>query len=160
MSIQDLGSIGEFLAAIATLATLIYLAVQIRQNTKSVQSSSVESLVSAVQGNISLVGGSRESADIYLRGIADFDSLSEPDRTRFMIMVTSVYSGTDAMYWSYRRGNMDEEFWVRECNRIKMFLNTQGGRAAFKFNRDMGMLTDSFVAFVDTELMNDHDTDA
>ena len=37
MTIQDLGSIGERLAAVATLATLFYLAVQIRQNTKAVR---------------------------------------------------------------------------------------------------------------------------
>ena len=33
MSIQELGSIGELVAGIATVATLIYLALQIRQNT-------------------------------------------------------------------------------------------------------------------------------
>jgi len=33
MTIQDLGSIGELIAAIATIATLVYLAIQIRQNT-------------------------------------------------------------------------------------------------------------------------------
>lgn len=32
MSIQDLGSIGELIAAIATIGTLLYLAIQIRQN--------------------------------------------------------------------------------------------------------------------------------
>jgi hypothetical protein len=32
MNIQDLGALGELLAAIATIATLIYLAIQIRQN--------------------------------------------------------------------------------------------------------------------------------
>lgn len=31
MSIQDLGSIGEFISSIAVLVTLIYLAVQVRQ---------------------------------------------------------------------------------------------------------------------------------
>ena len=36
MNIQDLGSIGEFVAAIATIATLIYLALQIRQSSRSV----------------------------------------------------------------------------------------------------------------------------
>ena len=33
VTIQDLGSIGEFVAAIATVATLVYLAIQIRSNT-------------------------------------------------------------------------------------------------------------------------------
>ena len=34
MNIQDIGSLGEFIAAVATVATLVYLATQIRQNTK------------------------------------------------------------------------------------------------------------------------------
>lgn len=34
MTIQQLGSVGEFVAAIATLVTLAYLAFQIRQNTR------------------------------------------------------------------------------------------------------------------------------
>jgi hypothetical protein len=34
VTIQDLGSIGEFVAAIATLVTLVYLAFQVRQNTQ------------------------------------------------------------------------------------------------------------------------------
>ena len=33
MTIEELGNLGDFLAAIATIITLIYLALQIRQNT-------------------------------------------------------------------------------------------------------------------------------
>ena len=40
MTIQDLGSIGEFVAAIATVATLVYLAIQIRSNTAALRSES------------------------------------------------------------------------------------------------------------------------
>lgn len=44
MTIQDLGSIGELVAAIATVATLIYLAAQIRQNTTAMKTSALNSL--------------------------------------------------------------------------------------------------------------------
>jgi hypothetical protein len=37
MTLQDLGSIGEFVAAVATVATLAYLALQIRYNTKAIE---------------------------------------------------------------------------------------------------------------------------
>jgi len=39
MSFQDLGSLGEFIAAIATVATLVYLAISIRHNSKTVAAS-------------------------------------------------------------------------------------------------------------------------
>ena len=40
MPIQDLGRIGELIAAIATLGTLVYPAIQINTNTKAVRASS------------------------------------------------------------------------------------------------------------------------
>ena len=36
MTLQDLGSIGDFIGGIAVIITLLYLANQIRQNTNSV----------------------------------------------------------------------------------------------------------------------------
>ncbi len=47
MTLQDLGNIGEFVAAIATLITLIYLAAQIRQNTRAVRSASLDSVATS-----------------------------------------------------------------------------------------------------------------
>ena len=40
MTLQDMGSIGELLAAVATIATLIYLARQLRANTAAVKGDS------------------------------------------------------------------------------------------------------------------------
>ena len=37
ISIQDLGSIGEFVSSIAVLITLVYLAIQIRLNTRQLE---------------------------------------------------------------------------------------------------------------------------
>ncbi len=39
MTIQDLGSIGEFVAAIATIATLAFLAIQIRHSNQAARTS-------------------------------------------------------------------------------------------------------------------------
>jgi len=44
MTIQDLGNIGELVAAIATVATLVYLAIQIRSNTIAVRSAAAQSV--------------------------------------------------------------------------------------------------------------------
>ena len=35
MTLEDLGNLGEFIASIGVLITLIYLAIQIRQNTEA-----------------------------------------------------------------------------------------------------------------------------
>src|SRR5262245_53856525 len=42
---EALGAIANLLAAVGVIATLIYLSIQIRQNTKAVRSSSIQNLV-------------------------------------------------------------------------------------------------------------------
>jgi hypothetical protein len=42
MSLEDLGNIGEFVAAVGVIASLIYLAVQIRQNTDSLRAATFQ----------------------------------------------------------------------------------------------------------------------
>lgn len=45
MNWEAIGAVANLFAALGVIATLIYLAMQIRQNTKAVRSSSIESLV-------------------------------------------------------------------------------------------------------------------
>ena len=52
MTISELGALGEFLGAILTLATLAYLAIQIRQNTAQQRR---EEVISIQQGQNSVV---------------------------------------------------------------------------------------------------------
>ena len=55
MSLQDLGNIGEFIGAVGVVASLIYLALQIRQNTKAVRRTAHISAVDAFNDFNSLV---------------------------------------------------------------------------------------------------------
>lgn len=52
MSIQELGSLGEFISAIAVLVTLVYLTVQTRQTRKAAEQSAY---FSELQANVSTV---------------------------------------------------------------------------------------------------------
>jgi hypothetical protein len=68
MSLQDLGNIGEFVAAVAVVVSLIYLAVQIRQNTRSVRASTYHSVNRSAREAEMAVGGSETLADILVKG--------------------------------------------------------------------------------------------
>ncbi len=51
LTIQDLGALGEFFGSIAVLATLIYLALQTRQNTTAIAAQLDVARISALQTN-------------------------------------------------------------------------------------------------------------
>ena len=79
MSIQDLGSIGEFVAAIATILTLLYLALQIRQSTSVARSAATQEVLNSHRLLIrDLLTLNPEVEVIFVRGIDSFVSL-DPD---------------------------------------------------------------------------------
>ena len=47
MSIMELGALGEFVGSIAVVITLIYLALQLKQNTSSVRANAYQGWVAA-----------------------------------------------------------------------------------------------------------------
>jgi len=75
MNMQDLGAIGELLAALATLITLIYLALQIRQNSISLQESTSASMNQGWSSINTRISSDPQFASIFIRGRADLDDL-------------------------------------------------------------------------------------
>lgn len=83
MTIQDLGSIGELVAALATIATLAYLAVQIRQNTNSLRATAYQNSVESANEWAHLFIHHPETVDLFRKGLLDPDSLEPAAATQF-----------------------------------------------------------------------------
>ena len=75
MTIAELGAIGEFVGSIAVLATLIYLATQIRQNTRSMEENKKFAMAQAYQA--------RTDMWIQVTGLADQEVLSRVSGRNF-----------------------------------------------------------------------------
>ena len=150
MTIQDLGSLGELIAAVATILTLGYLAIQIRQNTRTLQASALQSANESAQRVLSAVSQNHENAEIYHRGLGSFDELTPPERTHFTLMLLGIFSASEAMYWNQRSGLLAAEIWDREVKVIRFYLQTPGGRGMWRIGR--ALYSDSFAQFVDAEL--------
>ena len=87
MTIQDLGSIGELVAAIATVATLFYLAMQIRHGAEATRAASQQALLDTFYDAGWELGGDMELARVVGAGLVDFESLNDHDKTRFSLLL-------------------------------------------------------------------------
>ena len=97
MDIQTVGAWGEFLggigglvAAIGVIATLVYLAAQIRHNTRAVQSSSWQAAISSYLDFNFLVAGNSEFADLAFKGASDPSSLDANQWSRFCVAFSGL----------------------------------------------------------------------
>ena len=90
MSIQDLGALGELVAAIATVATLLYLAVQIRQNSRNLEESTSASVNQGWASINSRLSSDEQFAEIFIRGRGDLEALSAVEVERFRAFVQDI----------------------------------------------------------------------
>ena len=111
MSLQDLGNIGEFIGAVGVVASLIYLALQIRQNTKTVRRTAHISAVDAFNNFNSLIAQNPEVARIGRIGMLDPGKLNEDERVRFERLMSIVITNLENLFFQHRDGLLEAERW-------------------------------------------------
>ena len=147
MTLQDLGNIGEFIAAVAVVVSLLYLAAQIRQNTRSVQASVYESTNRASSDALTQLGLDTEAAGIYLAGAQDYEALSEKDRLRFHAMLLATFNNFETLFYHHQRRNVDPELWSSRVVRLRWMVRAPG--VAAWWSRTRPLFGESFQQFVD-----------
>ncbi len=112
MDINTLAAWGEFIGGIAVVVSLIYLASQIRQNSKTLRASTA-SVAQQVLLEISiLTSRDAELARIYFAGLADRAALSEQDQMRFDPLLSVQITGLQQQFRLARDGSLSSEVWA------------------------------------------------
>ena len=121
MTLENLGNLGEFIGAVAVVASLLYLSIQIRQNTRSVRSATAQSASDTIVGKNSLIAGDRNVAELFSTGVQGAKKLDPIDEMRFSLLVSSTFINFETMLLQNRLGLIETEFWQ---SRERFFLNT------------------------------------
>jgi hypothetical protein len=127
MTLADLGNLGEFVGAIGVVISLLYLAAQIRQNTKSVRSSTHHA--SVVAGNaVQLAFAEADAAEITLKAGRAYDELTLEQRFRFTMLMRAFLSFEEDVFIQYREGLIDRAFWDARARVLAEALAQPGVR--------------------------------
>ena len=112
LDITALAAWGEFLGGIAVVVSLIYLASQIRQNSRLLQASTASVTQQAESAVSSLVVQDPELARIFWAGLADRAALSEADLRRFDPLIGIQFSGNQQHFRLAHDGLISPEAWA------------------------------------------------
>ena len=96
MTIQDLGSLGEFVGAVATVGTLIYLAIQIREHNLLSKRQALDTVLERATRWYEQFNQNPELLDVYLTARETFTSMEEREKWRFhtlMMPIFAMYEG-------------------------------------------------------------------
>ena len=137
MNIQDLGSIGELVAAVATVATLVYLAIQIKHNSKASQGATEESVSTGFNDVNMLIAGNSELSRLFMDGIENPLSLTEDQQIQFSFLLRCYMNHYYRLFMLYKGGTLDKKRWLIYAQEVAMWTSTPGGEAWKKANPGM-----------------------
>jgi len=117
MNWEAIGAIGEILGALAVFVTLIYLAVQIKQNTRSIDTGHRLAQTQAQQQWTSMFNDSiltMAESEYYPQIMSavneqGIDSLNNEDRDRLSLYMTAMAARLDMMHLQYEQGFLAQE---------------------------------------------------
>jgi len=88
--------------------SLIYVGIQLKQNTRAVRLTTMESVLQQFREHEALVCQSSEPADIFWRGHEDPSALKGQEVMRYHQLSNYYYKSFENAYFQYRDGVLDE----------------------------------------------------
>jgi len=151
MTIQDLGSIGELIGAVATVATLVYLAIQIRSNTTATRSGAAQAVHESFSNWYNMLASDESLSALVAKGLRDYESLTEAERARFVSVAMSILLNTQDAFIKWREGSLIDELWISWEFVIMNLVKTPGGGTVWQDRKYL--FGAHFRDHVETEIM-------
>ena len=136
MTISELGSIGELIAAAATIATLGYLALQIRQSGRANEIVAITRIAESSENWLASMTRDPDLYRLYRTGISSPDSLSQEEFGRFQVLLLQFLRGTESGWLHHRSKLVSMDYWSGYERSIAFIVGSPGGRRAYARNRE------------------------
>ena len=142
------GAIGELIGAVAVILTLLYLATQIRQNTKSNQTAAIQMMSAQNAEWLSLLSQPDGAAKLfYIDSVGGLGHMSEEDSSRYVSLIIHMCRLYDTQYHLYQIRAIPEELWESSKASLARTMESKAAQQSWRMTR--GLFTESFTNLVD-----------
>ena len=104
------GSLGEIIGAMGVIATVIYLAVQIRKQTDESRLAATRQLATQYQDVLRFIAAYERLSKIWLRGIKDYKSLPDTERLRISLIFHDMLRNMEVQFFHTKNKNVEASF--------------------------------------------------
>ena len=165
MNWDAIGAIAETLGAVGVIASLVYLAGQIRQsreqmreNTRAVRANGYQTFFQNLDEVTTRSSSSPEMQHAMRIGMADFDQLDEEGRYFFNNWIIGLLLAFENGHYQYRTGILEEDRWQILHPIIASAVVNPGVRKWWRQNQmENDFLGGDFTALVEEILAEEND---
>ena len=128
MNWEMLTALGQLAAVFVGVPSVIYFAVQLREQTRERRQAAVNALTVQWSDLTKALHEDAEFAAIFLRGVHSFHDLDPISKVRFSAFENRFFKNFEGMYYSRREGILSLESWEEIQRTMSDFLAYDGVR--------------------------------
>jgi len=148
MTLDEAYLVSQIAIAVLGVPTLLYLALQVRQNTKQMRANATNQYFDASKDlNLALIAN-YQTASVYRRGVADFEALDENEKTQFFFYIAQFYQSFSNMHDLWTQKTLPDSAWHPIRKHLISMMALPGARHVWEAWAREG-LAPAFVAYVD-----------
>ena len=150
-TIQDLGSAGELIAAVATVLTLAYLAIQIRHSTTQTRNQGHTDVTDSYNTLVSQLLADNDLFKIIIKGCQEWASIQPFEQSRFHLFFHQNLNHWRMAYQLHKKGALDDDVYNSIEDLHARVLDNAGSRHWWGLV-GRSLFEDHFVDRVDSKL--------
>ncbi|MEH6544212.1 MAG: hypothetical protein V7721_09735 [Porticoccaceae bacterium] len=129
MNLSQLANIAEFVGGIAVVVTLVYLAIQIRQTSKTTHASAVATLLAQYDSPNAAIATNVGTARAFRLGVEGSAELNPDEKMQFQVLMLQFMAVLHTAYEFRSEGILTEAQWQIYRRDIAEFSGQPGVRA-------------------------------
>jgi hypothetical protein len=137
VNLETLSAIAQIVAAVGVIASLFYLAVQIRQNTRSQRSIVVDSLTNSLIALLGPQAGDPALTLAFVTIVENWHGATEEDRLRAVAVLFPLFKLFENVWFQQRQGTLEPEQWQGWDLYMRAYYHRPGVKTWWSLRRGM-----------------------
>ena len=151
MNWDAIGALAEMLGALAVIASLLYLASQLRENTRASRFSGYDSYVRAAMDIRKSILENEDISRIWEVGLRSPSELNDVEITRLRLLFYNATITMETLHLQLAQSGLDKEIWARNAPLLSRVLGSNGGKLwwneyKIEFDKDFVSAVDQVIS--------------
>ena len=146
MSLENIYYIGQTVAVLAIIGSLLVLIFQIRQANALTREAAVREQIDGLKRIFVALYENADITDIYIRGMRDSRQLNEVEFSRFRTFSLSLLRQWEGLHMQFCKGWVDKDIWEVHTRQLRSGQQTDTFRHLWSIDKEL--FAEDFQDFV------------
>ncbi len=129
MTLESIYYIGQTIAVVAILGSLVFVGLQIRDNSRAVRSATAQAVHDNYGAWYTALAGNEAALETSAKAFVDLDSLTPLEKQQFTCIFMAFLSHHQNAYYQWAAGHLSDGLWQGWEALMMNLVNTPGGAA-------------------------------